>query len=532
MDMKNDTQSFGPFLGINNRLPDFALNTDKGRWLREADNVDIDNAGAIRRRDGVFLVQAMTGAHSVWEVSSTAGYLVRGGVLYSFSTSPTYAETIVKILSVNDTVHYLDEGGVLYYSNGTDSGKIVAGIWFPWGLPTPSVPAVAATTGTLKPGKYQVAIRYHNSTTGEAGGLSASAVRDVSITGGIRVTLPGATPGATHVQVFVSDLNGSQTYLSATVAAASATADISTLTGRSTTGDSEYVEPLPACTNLFFYKGKLCGAAGSRLFYGAAYYLGYYVPDDGYIDFDDDIFVAIPNLNGVYVVTASATYWLSGDLKAADRLDRPLPYGGIYGTRFYAPHNRLVGWFGKNGFVVGDEMGQVSAITQDAVDVAPTGAACSAVLETRGYRRVVSNGYCVNLENNALTTYSDFAFTSFSGEFGTKADGLYRLSGVQKIDAHASLGKEDFGSELQKSLPACYVGVSSETPMELRVTTPDAEDYRYLTRSCSTAMRVQRIDPGKGLRANWYDLAVHNTDGADFSLASLSFKPAASGRRI
>lgn len=526
------TQPIAPVLGINNRLPDFALGTDKGRWLREADNVDIDNAGRVRRRDGVALVQAMTGAHSVYATSATTGYLVRASTLYSFVTTPTYAETLVKILTVDTAVHYAKHNGVLYYSNGTDSGKIAAGTWYPWGLPTPSSPAVAATTGTLKVGKYQVAIRYYNSTTGEAGGLSASSVRDVAITGGIRVTLPGATPGATHVQVFVSDLNGSQTYLSATAAAANATADISSLSGRTTTGESEYIEPMPACTNLFVYKGKLCGTNGSRLYYGASFRPGYYVPDDGYVDFESAVSVAIPNRNGVYAVTSDLTYWMAGDIKAVDRLDTPLPYGGIYGTGFRVPHNGSVGWFGKNGLVIGDEQGQVLAVTQDAVDVSPSGAGCSVVLETRGFRRVVSNGYCINLETSAVSTYSDFAFTSFSGVFGTKADGLYLLTGTQKVDAHISLGKEDFGTEEVKALPSCYLGVSSDAPMELRVTTPDAEDYRYEARSSTTEMRVQRVDPGKGLCANWYDLSIYNTEGSVFTLASVSFAPVASGRRI
>ena len=57
------TQPTGPFLGINNRLPDFALATEKGRWLREAENVDIDNAGRVRRRKATSLVQALPAPH-------------------------------------------------------------------------------------------------------------------------------------------------------------------------------------------------------------------------------------------------------------------------------------------------------------------------------------------------------------------------------------------------------------------------------------------------------------------------------------
>ena len=41
------TLPIGPFLGLNNRLPDTALTTEHGTWLKEAVNVDIDNAGRV-----------------------------------------------------------------------------------------------------------------------------------------------------------------------------------------------------------------------------------------------------------------------------------------------------------------------------------------------------------------------------------------------------------------------------------------------------------------------------------------------------
>lgn len=522
----------GPFLGINNRLPDFALVTDAGRWLSDAVNVDIDNAGRARRRDGVTLVQAMTGAHSVFSTGSTTGFLVRSSVLYSFSFSPSYSETLVKILTVNDAVSYTKSNGSIYYSNGTDSGRIESGIWFPWALPTPTAPTVSAILGSVHAGKYQVAVRYYNSVTGEAGGISAATGIELASDGALRVTLPSATTGATHVHVLVSDLNGSQVYLHSSVATGTATLDIISVSGTTLTAEEVYAEPMPPCTNLFVHMGRLCGISGSTLYYGLPYRFGYYDAADGYIGFEEDISVAIANQFGTYVVTESKTFWLMGDLGKVERISDPLPYGGKSGTSFRVPHKPLVGWFGQNGFVIGDEQGQVVAATQDAVDVTPDNGAWSAVLETRGYRRVVSNGYCMNLENSAVSRYVDYDLTSVSGSFSTKTDGLYLLTGDHAIDAHIDLGKDDFGDSSLKRLPALYLGVSSETPMELRVTTPEHEDYRYEARSCAEEMRIQRVDPGKGLRSNWYDLSIYNTDGSNFTLAAVSFAPLASVRRI
>jgi len=527
------TLPMGTFLGLNNRLPDTALNTEHGTWLKEAVNVDIDNAGRVRSRDGVTLVQAMTGAHSVFATSATTGYLVRASVLYSFTTSPSYSETLLKILTVNTAVHYHEYNGSLYYSNGTDSGRVEAGIWFPWALPTPDAPTTATTSGGLHIGRYQVAVRYYNSVTGEAGGISASTTHEFTADSqGIRVTIPAATSGATHVQVFVSKQNGSEVYLHSTVTTATSVLDIVGTDSITTTSSPYFAEPIPPCKNLFMHMGRLCGTDGSRIYYGLPYQPGYYEASDGYIDFESDVQVSVSNQFGVYVVTETSTYWFLGDLSKVERISDPLPYGGQSGTAFKVPHKKLVGWFGTNGFVVGDEQGQVTAMMQDAVDVTPDNGEWAVVLSNRGYRRVVSNGYCMNLETGACSTYANYALTSASGSFGTKSDGLYSLSGQFLSDGYVDLGKHDFGSENLKSLPACYIGVSSETPMELRVSTADDETYEYLARSYGTDTRIQRVDPGRGLRSNWYGLSIHNTEGSDFTLASVSFAPVASGRRI
>ena len=45
------TISKGPWLGVNNRLPDFALHKPKvGDFIRSGVNVDITNSGNIKRR--------------------------------------------------------------------------------------------------------------------------------------------------------------------------------------------------------------------------------------------------------------------------------------------------------------------------------------------------------------------------------------------------------------------------------------------------------------------------------------------------
>jgi len=293
--------------------------------------------------------------------------------------------------------------------------------------------------------------------------------------------------------------------------------------------------------------GRLCSVSGNRINIGSPARPGYYIPIDGrqraegapmdygYISFPAPVDLVIPTQFGVYVAYGNITQFFAGaDFAAAEMVKDVLPYGAVPGTAFVVPHreNPLVGWFGSHGIVLGDPQGTVKDAMIDNIDLTPPASGASVVVQSDGHKRVVSCGWGLNLENNAATRYEGLPITSTAQGYVTMPDGLYRLAGAGEVDAHVDLGKKDFGGENLKHLPACYLGAASDTPMELRVTTPDHEDYRYEARSCSTDMRIQRVDPGKGLRANWYDLAIYNTEGSDFTLASVSFAPVASGRRI
>lgn len=524
------TQPIGNFLGINNRLPDFALGTDNGRWLREAEDVDIDNAGRVRRRNATSLLQALSDPHSLYTTSSGTRYMVVGGSLYTV-TLPAYTQSLFRVLSNDDPVNYVEYAGSLYYSNGTDSGRIESGVWFPWALPTPTAPSASVISGALYAGDYQVSVSHYNNVTGEEGGISPSASYTLAAAGGLRVTLPGATAGATHVNVYISTVNGSIPMLVATVTAGTSVYDCVAPGSIGREANQRYEEPIPAGV-LFMHNSRLCTYTANTVYIGIPARPGYYVPTDPRLEFPDNVTNAISGQNGVYI-TADKTYWFAGtDILDAQQVIDLLPYGAVPGTTFVSQQTNLVGWFGKSGLVMATTTGEIKEVMMDAIDQTPPAFGVSAVFQTDGYNRVVSCGWCTHLDSYATTQYTGYAFTSISGTYATGPAGIYDLAATGAQDAHISLGKEDFGSENLKHLHACYLGVASETPMELRVSTPDDEDYRYEARSSSTSMRIQRIDPGKGLRANWYDLSLYNTEGSDFTLASVSFAPAKSGRRI
>lgn len=525
------TIALGPFLGINNRLPDFALRIRtrqlSGDFLRSAINVDVDNSGNLRSRRATERTTVAAGAHSL-----TSGYYVQGGAIY------TLAGVFVKLLSNNNPVNWVKSGSDLYYSNDVDTGRITGGAAYPLALPTPDSPAFTTIGGSLEPGWYQLGVsyaRYDGATLLEEGGVSASSNHELAATGGFCATLPASVPGATHVHVYLSRANGEVPYLLASVAIGTATYDCTAhAAGRESPG--RYEEPLPAGT-LFMSNNRLCSFSGSRVYVGLPYRHGYCLSVESYIDFAEPVTLAVENQGGTYIATATATRWFPGDLgDVKDTVVDVLPYGAVPGTVFRHPTEPKVGWFGSKGFVLADAGGTVNAVTEDNVDVNAPASGCSAVVDLDGYRRVVSCGYCMNLENSAVTTYTGWDFNSVSDGLGCKSDGIYLLNSVGLVDASFSLGKQNFGTEEVKYMPAVYAGVASATAMELTVgyvdDNGDARAYEFPTRGYGTELQIRRFDTAKGMRSSWFDLSIRNTEGSDFTLASISFAPATTSRRI
>lgn len=518
------TKQIGPFLGLNNRLDDATLGTEAGRFLARCENVDIDDTGAPLRRRGVSRIAAMTGAHSLMMRTATAGFLVRDSVLYDI-TLPAYSETLLSVLGSNAAMSYEKLGHDWYFSNGTDAGRFSGGAVYPMGLPTPGAPACVTIPGDLTAGRFKVVLAYCNADTGEEGGMSEAT--QIDATGGVRVTLPGATSGATHVNVYLSDPNGGVALLHSSHATGTATADLTAAaTGRA--ANVRFEQPLPA-GSLFASNGRLCAFSGSMVYLGLPYRPGYYDPLGGYIPFTENVAIAIENQSGTYIV-ADKTYFVPGDLgNVQENIRDVLPYGAVPGTAFKVPNQPQVGWFSTHGFVLADTAGQIDTTMGERVKVtAPTFGAAS-VCECKGYRRVSGCGYSMNLANKAVSTYTDWAFTSLSKCFGTKADGIYKTDTDDAVDAVIGLGKLDFGDDRQKLMPAAYIG--SEANLKMTITTGKGA-FSYTAMAFDSGVTQRRITPGKGLVSNWFDVQIANIAGADFRIASLGFAPISTARRI
>jgi len=72
----------GPFLGLSNRRQAFELSAKLGDYLVRAENVDITNAGNLKRRKGFVQAVSGTACHSLWaDPRLDEGYYADGTAL-------------------------------------------------------------------------------------------------------------------------------------------------------------------------------------------------------------------------------------------------------------------------------------------------------------------------------------------------------------------------------------------------------------------------------------------------------------------
>jgi hypothetical protein len=121
--------------------------------------------------------------------------------------------------------------------------------------------------------------------------------------------------------------------------------------------------------------------------------------------------------------------------------------------------------------------------------------------------------------------------TSAAGVYGTKDDGIYQLNAdAGDLAWRVDFGRLNLGRENLKHLPEAYLGIASEDRVFLRVQGADGHPWRYPPRAWGEHLRIQRVDVGKGLVANWYRLGLLGE--CAFILASVSFDTAHGKRKI
>ena len=222
-------------------------------WLTKADNVNITDTGAIVKRTGYTLAGTggYSGAYSTLDFSRA--YFVKGGNLV------TFPGVTLKALTSDAPMYWAEINDQVFFNNGTDSGVILPdNTVLDWGWEVPTAPNVAATTGSLPSGTYQVRCAFLLADGRETGtGDSA----EIAVTGeqGIAISSIPQFPGAA-TRVYIAPANSDVYQLAATT---TSTALVWNFSNDALGLDlrTPFVDPIPHGTDVIqFYKGRAYAA--------------------------------------------------------------------------------------------------------------------------------------------------------------------------------------------------------------------------------------------------------------------------------
>lgn len=135
------------FRGLNNVSDPLRLGLG---WLAQADNVNVTDTGAIKKRNGYSLSQSgtFTGAYATIDFQRL--YVVDAGTLR------TYEGAVLATGLSSAPMYWTEINDQVFYNNGVDRGIIRAdNTVIPWEWAVPGTPTLASVTGSLAAGTYQ-----------------------------------------------------------------------------------------------------------------------------------------------------------------------------------------------------------------------------------------------------------------------------------------------------------------------------------------------------------------------------------------
>jgi len=390
-----DPLSTDKFLGLVNTLD--PLQAPKGS-LTEANNVDIDDAAAIRRRDGYTSATTFTNIQSIFATKDQLhAYAIDNGDLISIEAD--FTRTILAS-GFLDGVYKWEEVGKRVYILGPTTGVIDRGVFKPWGVPHCPQPSATITPGTLDAGRYLVSCVYVNE-HGEAGGASAAIVVELLDNQAINIELPVL---ANHkVTVYVSSKNGETLYKAGT------TTNISFLFN----DEASLIAPMPKeqqqrypvpsnATQLAYSDGRMYVSEYSQannasyLYSSEPFWLGLFDIFKNYTAIPSQIRMLEAYSTGLVIGTDVEIYAYSIEYG----LTLLASYGVPEGTQASAdPQGILYFWTNRGVCRVPD----FANLSQERVSVPPGNKCATAFMEQQGYNRFLISTDDSGLENNKYT---------------------------------------------------------------------------------------------------------------------------------
>lgn len=367
-----------PFLGIDRLTNDDNLASQTGNYLRDAINVDIDEAGKIALR--------------------SSGEQVTNNKFTDLWQSPLHkdlfgrlSDTWVKINSdwSCEKLAVIGEGNC--YHTLLNNRVIVAGklgIFIydgikakPLTIPTPPTPLGVPHEGGLNKGSYLIAIAWLSGEVQSA--VSVISTVEVQHNGGVTIMLPMCLDeNVTGVRVFASHPNGAMLYrlgdYPITTLQVTLTND---LLGRA---EFESMSPMPTGKYLCVWRGRLITVSANRLMFSQP--LAYHIHDERFDFFmlPQKITFVIPVNAGLWVGLTDSVVFLAGTSPQELSLVKKGSGSPLSGSAISIPPEALgemaqgndcALWLANNGFCVGLSSGEIVELHANKInDIFATGA--------------------------------------------------------------------------------------------------------------------------------------------------------------
>lgn len=331
-------------LGLNNTAEEKSLPLSAAGLplaVREADNVDFDASGKVRRRAGYTLAAAGDRVHSGWSDPYLPWALYVDGPQIRAFHGDESTQAIVSGLSPGLPVSFVRVNDAVLWSNETECGAIRLDLESEaWACPTPAgQPTVEVLPGgALDAGVYQVAVTFIDARGRESGAARAVSV-DVPAGSSLELTdipQPDDPDQVPTIRVYLT--TGNDGVLRA---AARLPAGFHSLTlNQRPEGqplETMHLRPMPPGQIVRQFAGRQIVGRGHELLFSAPLRYGLYNPARDRVGFAARVDLIEPVGDGgpgagVFVADAKRTYFLPGGNPANWSNVIAYPTGAIPGT--------------------------------------------------------------------------------------------------------------------------------------------------------------------------------------------------------
>lgn len=352
-----DTVDLGKFTkGKNNVAKETSLPEGS---LREAINVDIDDVGNARRREGYELLYSGSDIDSLYK-----NYFREGSSLKYLNDDNT-ASIVTSVAKYK--ISYTKINELIYCTDGTDNFILDGLTAYPLGAPTPKLMGQEPESGDI-----QTTYTYRNQLTGEESGAARGLVNAVS----------SEKVGYDLIQWNTTGNDGRFYDASGRIL------------------ETQFMDILPAGQIIEYYKGKMYIADGSTLWFSQPYRFGVNKTSADFFSFPSHITICVAVDSGIYVV-ADQTYFITFSKTEEASLREVSQDVAVEGTGLlisgsdlgFEFESEVAYWFGPKGATIGLPDGQVHNITDDVLVINDNSSNIGASLykEYNGIKQIISS---------------------------------------------------------------------------------------------------------------------------------------------